>query len=123
MTRHVLLGALLGLGLCVFARAEAMPFALPPGAKVVVGDGKGWLANGELKLSFKAAQNRLATTIAASGWLHLHVIELGQDRVLDTWTRGDEELTVMVWRISAGRSGFSYGISAKDVSSGKGGGR
>lgn len=95
------------------------PFALPPSVTAVVGsaDGRGWSASGELKLAFKSAQARLATSIAAGGWSHVHTISLGKDRVLDAWSRGEEELTVMVWRISAGKSGFSYGLSAKDVKS------
>lgn len=90
----------------------ATPFVLPPSVTSVTGsvDGKGWTANGELKLAFKSAQARLSTSLAASGWAHVHTITLGKDRVLDAWSRGDEELTVMVWRISAGRSGFSYGV-------------
>ena len=84
------------------------------GAKVTQAqDGKGWLGSGSLPLSFTAAKARLGTAISAAGWAHLHTIELSKDRVLEAWSRRDEELTVMVWRIAAGRSGFSYGISKK----------
>lgn len=94
--------------------AAADPFKLPAGAKVTQAqDGKGWLGSGSLPLSFTAAKARLGTAISAAGWAHLHTIELSKDRVLEAWSRRDEELTVMVWRIAAGRSGFSYGISKK----------
>ena len=81
-------------------RVRSTPFALPSRAKVAqtAADGKGWAVNGE---------------ISAAGWMHLHTIPLGRDRNLEAWSRGDKELTLMTWRIAAGKSGFSYGISSK----------
>lgn len=100
--------------------AAAGPFTLPPGAKVAeAADAKGWQANGTIGLSFVQAKARLGTVISNAGWSHLHTIELSKDRILEAWSRGAEELTVMIWRISGGRSGFSYGISGK-AGSGKG---
>lgn len=101
--------------------AVSVPFTLPPGVSVSAAseDGKGWAANGSVKLAFTAAKARLATAIAASGWKHEHSIDLGKDRVLEAWRRGDDELTVMIWRVAPGRSGFSYGLSAKGNSRGK----
>lgn len=97
------------------------PFVLPPSATLVTerADGGGWTANGEMKLAFASAQARLTTSVAAAGWTHRHTIDLGRNRILDAWTRGAEELTVMVWRISAGRSGFSYGLSSGDGKAGR----
>ena len=91
------------------------PFQLPILAKVTetAVDGKGWAASGEIGVSFEQAQAQLAVKVSSSGWVHLHTIALGRDRVLDAWSRGDRELTVMAWRISPGKSGFSYGVSAK----------
>ena len=100
--------------------AAAGPFTLPPGAKVAAAaDAKGWQANGTIRLSFAQAKARLGTAIAAAGWAHLHTIELSKGRILEAWSRGSEELTVMVWRVSSRRSGFSYGISGK-AGAGKG---
>ena len=100
--------------------AAAGPFTLPPGAKVAeAADAKGWQANGTIGLSFVQAKARLGTAISNAGWSHLHTIELSKDRILEAWSRGAEELTVMIWRISGGRSGFSYGISGK-AGAGKG---
>lgn len=110
--------AVAAAGLCP---AAAGPFALPPGAKLAAptADGKGWKASGEIALSFKQAEARLATAVSAAGWAHVHTIKLGKERILEAWSRGAEELTVMVWRIAPGRSGFSYGLSRK-ASDGKG---
>ena len=94
-------------------RSLAAPFVLPLAATVseTAADGKGWQSSGTVALSFVQAQARLTTSIAAAGWSHLHTINLGKDRQLDAWSRGSEELTLMVWRIAPGRSGFSYGVS------------
>ena len=91
------------------------PFLLPLRAKNVetVADGKGWQTRGEIAVSFEQAQAQLASKISAAGWAHLHTIPLGKDRILEAWTRGGEELTLMVWRMAPGRSGFSYGLSLK----------
>ena len=100
------------LSLAAF-RSLAAPFVMPPAATVseTAADGKGWQVSGTLSISFVQAQARLVTSIAAAGWSHLHTINLGKDRQLDAWSRGSEELTLMVWRIAPGRSGFSYGVS------------
>ena len=96
------------------SRTEA-PFTLPVRAKVVetAADGKGWRASGEIAVSFQQAQAQLVAKATAAGWVHIHTIPLGKDRILEAWTRGGEELTLMVWRIAPGRSGFSYGLSSK----------
>lgn len=93
----------------------AAPFTMPVTARVgeTAADGKGWKANGEIGVSFKQAQAQFVAKIASAGWAHLHTISLGRDRVLEAWSRGGEELTMMIWRIAPGRSGFSYGLSVK----------
>ena len=91
------------------------PFRMPTLAKITetAADGKGWTASGEIGVSFEQAQAQLAVKASSSGWVHVHTIALGKDRVLDAWSRGERELTVMAWRIAPGKSGFSYGVSAK----------
>ena len=102
----------------VAARADTRPpapFTMPVTARVgePAADGKGWKVNGEIGVSFNQAQAQFAAKVAAAGWAHLHTISLGRDRVLEAWSRGDQELTMMIWRIAPGRSGFSYGLSMK----------
>lgn len=96
-------------------RIPSAPFTLPVRAKVTetAADGKGWKANGSVPVSFQQAKAQFGSKIAAAGWAHLHTIQLGSGRVLEAWSRGSEELTLMVWRISPGVSGFSYGLSSK----------
>ena len=96
-------------------RAPRAPFTLPVHAQLstTAPDGRGWKVNGEISVSFEHAQAQLAAKVAAAGWAHIHTISLGRDRVLDAWSRGREELTLMIWRIAPGRSGFSYGLTQK----------
>lgn len=107
--------SLLATGLfAVPACSQPVAFTLPPGAKVAAAsDARGWQANGTIALSFAQAKARLGTAISGAGWSHLHTIELSKDRVLEAWSRGGEELTVMIWRLAPGKSGFSYGLSKK----------
>lgn len=103
------------LVLAVVPVLAAGPFQLPVSARVLetAADGKGWAAGGEIAVSFEQAQRQFAIKIASAGWRHIHTIDLGRDRVLEAWDRGGDELTLMLWRISPGRSGFSYGVSNK----------
>ncbi len=104
-------------------RVPPAPFTMPVRAKVTetAADGKGWKASGEIRVSFEQAKAQFGTKIAAAGWAHLHSISLGRDRMLETWSRGGKELTLMIWRIEPGRSGFSYGLSSKSGTVANGG--
>lgn len=98
-----------------FAAATPAPFALPIAAKAEKGDAKagGWKASGTITVSFRQARAQFAVKVAASGWTHMHTIKLGKDRTVEAWQRGGEELTLMIWSIKPGKSGFSYGVSKK----------
>ena len=115
MTRRILFFLCMAAAAAFAAAGPDSPFVLPLTAKVTEtsADGKGWKAGGEVELSFEQAKAQFASRISAAGWSHLHSIPLGRDRVLETWTRRGQELTLMVWRLAPGRSGFSYGLSVK----------
>ena len=93
----------------------AEPFRLPVGARVTAtaGDGKGWSVSGEVNAPLVQARARLMSAVTAADWAFLHEIPLGKrnERRLLAFRRGAYELTVMVWRVSVDRSGFSYGLS------------
>lgn len=97
-----------------FAAAPA-PFALPIAATLAEGDAKagGWKASGTIAVSYRQARAQFAVKVAAAGWAHMHTINLGKDRTVEAWQRGGEELTLMVWALGPGKSGFSYGVSKK----------
>lgn len=95
--------------------AAPAPFALPLAATLAEGDAKagGWKASGTVAVSFRQARAQFAVKIAAAGWTHMHTINLGKDRTVEAWQRGGEELTLMIWALGPGKSGFSYGVSKK----------
>ena len=117
MVRRValLVGCMAALAVDARESVPPAPFTMPVRAKVTetAADGKGWMASGEIAVSFEQAKAQFGSKIAAAGWTHLHAIALGRNRMLEAWSRGSEELTLMVWRIAPGRSGFSYGLSCK----------
>ena len=105
------------MGMVAFPATK--PFRIPVGARVTeeTGDGRGWQAGGEVSAPFVQAKARLFSSITAAGWSFLHEIPLGGGRggkkTLMAFSRGNSELTVMVWRLAVDRSGFSYGLSRR----------
>ena len=112
--RSLAVACMLAVSAICCGAAEQTPFSLPVSARIDSQNAEagGWKAVGEMDVSFQQAQAQLASRISAAGWSHMHTIRLDKDRVLDAWRCGGRELTVMVWRISAGRSGFSYGLTS-----------
>lgn len=115
--RAVLWGVLSFLSFMTFLSfaAAPAPFTLPISAKVEKGDAAagGWKASGTVAVSFKQARAQFAVKVAAAGWAHMHTIKLRKDRTVEAWQRGGEELTLMIWSLEPGKSGFSYGVSKK----------
>lgn len=113
--RPVLLALLLVLAAGTVPAAE--PFRLPVGARVTAtaGNGEGWSVTGEVDAPLVQARARLMSAVTAADWAFLHEIPLGKknERRILAFRRGAYELTVMVWRVSVDRSGFSYGLSGK----------
>jgi hypothetical protein len=91
----------------------AEPFRLPVSAEPdsSAPTSGGWTSSGTMRVAVDLARRQLAVKLAASGWRHRHTIPLGGDRTVESWTRGKNELTLMTWRIAAGRTGYSFGIT------------
>ena len=89
-------------------------FRLPVGAVATETgpDGKGWTQNGIIPVTFVAARQSFEAAIRAYGWSCVHSIPLGDsnDKVLVSWRRGCQELTLMLWRIDVDVTGFSWGL-------------
>lgn len=107
--------------LAVAGAIAAEPFRLPVEAVATEAspDGKGWTRNGVIPVTFVAARQRFEAAIRAYGWSCVHSIPLGDanDKVLVSWRRGRQELTVMLWRIDVDVTGFSWGLT--EVKDGK----
>ena len=94
--------------------AAAAPFVMPPSAVVsgINAEG-GWRQNGEMPLSYRQTQAHFGAKFSAAGWQHKHTVELAKDRMVESWERGGEILTFMVWGMAPDRTGFSWGVSQK----------
>ena len=95
--------------------AQSAPFALPLSARVAEGaaDGGGWLEKGVMDVTFVQAAGQFKAALAQGGWVLQHAVPLSgaNSRTLYTWRRGSEEITLMLWRIDVGKTGFSWGLS------------
>lgn len=93
----------------------AEPFRIPVGAKLTSGSVElgGWAASGVVYAPYVQARSRLIAAVSASGWRLSHEIALGKrtDKTLLSFTRGRDELTLMVTRLAVNRTAFSYGLS------------
>ena len=109
---HKVLFSIAG-ALWVALTVSAEPFRLPVSAEPdssapALG---GWTSSGTMRVAVDLARRQLAVKMRAAGWRHRHTISLGRDRAVESWTRGEDELTLMTWRIAAGRTGYSFGIT------------
>lgn len=109
---HKVLFSIAG-ALWVALTVSAEPFWLPVSAEpdASAPSSGGWTSSGTMRVAVDLARRQLAVKLAASGWRHRHTIPLGGDRTVESWTRGKNELTLMTWRIAAGRTGYSFGIT------------
>lgn len=103
----------IAVGGLVALTVSAEPFRLPvsaePDSSAPASDG--WTSGGTMRVAVDLARRQLAVKLAASGWRHRHTIPLGRDRAVESWSRGEDELTLMTWRIEAGLTGYSFGVT------------
>ena len=96
----------------IFLFAVAAPFVMPPNAVVseVNAEG-GWRQNGEMPLSYRQTRAQFGAKFTAAGWRHKHSVALAKDRMVESWERGGETLTFMVWGDAPDKTRFSWGVS------------
>ena len=101
-----------GLANIFLLAVVAAPFVMPPNAVVegVNAEG-GWCQNGEMPLSYRQTRAQFGAKFSAAGWRHKHSVAIAKDRVVESWERGDETLTFMVWGQAPDKTGFSWGVS------------
>lgn len=100
--------------------ATFRPFKLPPSAYVTESNlsGGGWLESGVILLTYVQAEAGFMTEMSRQGWRFVHSTTLNDGmtagtsrRKLSLWRCGRRELTLMLWRIDVGKTGFSWGIA------------
>ena len=94
-----------------------IPFCLPLASVVTEKskDGKGWLEQGVIGVTYVQAEGQFKSALAQNGWVFQHKVSLAEanSRALYTWKRGKQSVTLMLWRIDVGKTGFSWGVSAE----------
>ena len=113
MRRTMFFIAIAGL---VALTIAAEPFRLPVSAEPdsAAPASGGWTSSGTMKVSYMLARRQLAVALAVAGWTHRHSIPVGSHRMVESWVRGEDELTMVTWRISAGKSGYSFGVTRQE---------
>ena len=83
--------------------------------------GGGWQEQGSMLVTFVNAEGQFKSLMAQQGWSFLHSVPItpGNTRTLYAWRRGNQETTLMLWRIDVGKTGYSWGVSSAKTSSAK----
>ena len=74
----------------------------------------GWQGQGSLPVTFVHAEGQFKSLMAQRGWRFLHSVPIapGNTRTVYAWRRGNQEMTLMLWRIDIGKTGYSWGVSS-----------
>ena len=89
------------------------PFMLPPSAHVTERSSRdgGWVEQGVMFVPLASAGGQMRGALARSGWLFEHRVSLAGGGLghIYSFRRNGDEITLMLWKISVNRTGFSWG--------------
>ena len=96
-------------------RTEAVKGVLPalklPDEKKNEAGADGWEFEGETSSNFISTRTKITAALLHDGWSPENQITLDEKlspRVLLTFRKGELELTLMLWKIDTGTTGFAY---------------
>lgn len=87
------------------------PLRLPNSAEAEYIGGDGWEYSGIVNANFVSARAQLDSWMQNQGWLPGKKITLDENiepKIILTFARGSEEMTVFIWKISTMSTGFAY---------------
>lgn len=87
------------------------PLKLPNAASARAGAKEGWEYSGEIAANFVSARAQLDSWTQNQGWAPKNKITLDASlspREILTFSRGSQELTMLIWKISTDETGFAY---------------
>lgn len=112
--KNVLFAIILAVFGLAAASIHADP-AMPDGFVALWTDDSGlsWRETGSIPQSFSNAIESVKATMKRQGYSLRHDIfdKAFPDQRLFLFLKGDEEATIMLWRIDAGSSGLSWGVT------------
>ena len=84
---------------------------LPRTAAVLQEDdsGKTWRRSGEMGCAFPLAVTQWDSRLRYQGWKCQDSIPLDEFRSLTVWQKGEHFITVFLWQIRIGHTGFAWG--------------
>lgn len=121
-----LLGVALLAAVSAGGDASLRPFQLPPAARVMESNfaSGGWFESGVVKLTYVQAEASFMSEMSRRGWKFVHATTLNDGMTAGTsrrrlllWRNGRQELTMMLYRLDVGVTGFSWGMSDTEVKS------
>ena len=87
------------------------PLRLPNAAFATPGAKEGWEYSGMVNANFVSSRAQLESWSLNQGWTPQNKITLDESldpKVILTFKRGKEEMTMLVWKISTNSTGFAY---------------
>ena len=88
---------------------------LPVGCVVTDNDnsGKTWAQSGFINVTYVTALNNFTSSLRSQGWREIQHIEMGKEKLqsIMLWQRGNDKLTLMLWKVQVAQTGFSWGIA------------
>lgn len=96
----------------------AIVLQLPRTATVLQEDdsGKTWRQSGEMSCAFPLAVTQWDSGLRYQGWKCQDSIPLGQYRSLTVWQKGEQVITVFLWQVRIGQTGFAWGERGSEQS-------
>ena len=92
-------------------RDTMAPLTLPRSVRAVKPSGDSWEYRGETGMNFVTSKAQFVSAFLHQSWKLEREIPLEESvapKLLLTFTRGDIELIVMLWKLDTGNSGFAY---------------
>ena len=92
-------------------RETVPPLRLPHGVTEQKGADNSWEYTGEIASNFVSARGRLSAWIQNQSWKPEKQITMDESlkpQVILTFSNREYELTLLLWKIDTGRTGFSY---------------
>lgn len=87
------------------------PLRLPNAAFATPGAKEGWEYSGMVNANFVSSRAQLESWSLNQGWTPQNKITLDESldpKVILTFKRGKEEMTMLIWKISTNSTGFAY---------------
>ena len=111
-------GVMLETGAVIALSAANPDFEMPPGTRILLDDptARGWTRTGIVPDTFERTVRFVSGKMTRAGFNSAHRVESPQEhgRILEEWhDPSGQRVLWMIWRVSDGETGFSWGREKK----------